>query len=183
MKKRILKLRKLREKSEKKAKKFGNGKQFKDFWADWKKAKKENPDLTREEFTETRKKGKEVKEEAKPKEIKEEEKKPEVKLKETSLNKENKEMKEATDKVTDEETMEIEQPKVETEEPKEEKPETKDSDKYFWLYVIGAIGIIALGLKLLSGRSSPQVFKPEESSQSKTRKFDIGGGRIIDIPV
>ncbi|XOB46641.1 MAG: hypothetical protein ACKKMV_00440 [Candidatus Nealsonbacteria bacterium] len=114
------------------------------------------------------------------KEIKEEEPRPEIKLEKTSPDEEAEEIKKELDKkVSDEKTLE--KPKIEIEKP--EIPEIKDSDANFLIYGIIILVATGLGLGLLSRKNSSQVSKPGQSTQPKTRKFDIGGGKIIDIPI
>jgi len=124
------------------------------------------------------------KEESKP-EIKKEEPKVEVKLEKSALDKEAEEIKKELEKnVTDGKILKKSEPLIEIKKP--EIPEIKGSDSNFWLYVIGAIGLIMVGLKFLSGRGSSQVPTGEQPTQPKKsgyQEFDIGRGRIINIPV
>ena len=59
-------------------------------------------------------------------------------------------------------------------------------DTNFLYYGLGTIGLIAVTFVLLNRRNSQPInaTKPvPEDTSPKTRKFDIGGGRIIDIAV
>jgi len=120
---------------------------------------------------------------------KKEESKPKLKPEKKTPEGEAEEIKKETEKITDEKILSKPEPSSEVEEPKVEEPKVlkiKISDT--WIWVIGAIGLIIVGLKLLGGRSSSQASaeKTSQPSQLGYREVNIGTPerpRIIRIPI
>ena len=126
---------------------------------------------------------------------KKEEPKPEIKPKEKTPDKEAEEIKKKLENVTDEKVLkkpdlsdEAKKSEAKKPEPIEIKiPEIKIPEN--WLWVIGIIVLIVLGLKLLSGRSSSQIqisTAEKQPSQPAYREMNIGTPerpRIIRIPI
>jgi len=90
--------------------------------------------------------------------------------------------KELDEKVSDERILK----KRSTERKASEKPEAlKNKNSYTTFLIYGLISLVAIGLVLgfLSRKKSSQISQSSEFPKPKTRKFDIGGGKIIDVPV
>jgi len=83
--------------------------------------------------------------------------------------------KKVTDKVT------LKKTGSEMKKPKKLEP-SKNPDNNLLIY--GIVSLVVIGLVVfLSRKSSSQISQSSQFLQPKTRKFDIGGGKIIDIPV
>ena len=83
--------------------------------------------------------------------------------------------KKVTDKVT------LRKAKIESKKPKKPEP-SKNPDNNLLIY--GIVSLVVIGLvAFLNRKGFSQVSQPLQSPTPKTRKFDIGGGKIIDIPV
>jgi len=126
------------------------------------------------------------KEEVKKEEVKEETKeepKPEIKLEEKPFDNEGEEIKkELGEKVTDERILaKNEKTEIKAEETTEEEP--KKRINFTWV-VYGVIGIGVLILIIQNLKKNPvSDDTPIETKPKKTRKFNVGGGKFIDVPI
>ena len=122
-----------------------------------------------------------------PEEPKKEELKPEIKLDKKPPDKEAEEIKkELEEKVSDAEILKKkEKPIIEAKEIKEEEKEEGEEVKFdsTWL-IYGLVGLVAIFILMqVFKKSSPPTPPSIPKTKSKIRQFDIGGGRIIEIPV
>ena len=110
-----------------------------------------------------------------------EESKPEIKLEKKSPEKEAEEMKKGLD-VTDAEFLKKkEKPIIEPKEIKREESK-EDFDANWLIYGIAGLVVVFLLMQVFK-KSSPPTPPSIPKTKSKIRQFDIGGGRIIEIPV
>ena len=116
-----------------------------------------------------------------------EEPKSEIKLDKKPPDKEAEELKkELEEKVSDAEILKKkEKPIIEAKEIKEEEIEEGEEVKFdsTWL-IYGLVGLVAIFILMqVFKKSSPPTPPSIPKTKSKIRQFDIGGGRIIEIPV
>ena len=122
------------------------------------------------------------------KEIKpKEELKPKIKLGKKLPDEEAEEIKKKLEpKLNDEETLKKkEKPIIEAKEIKEEEIEEGEEVKFdsTWL-IYGLVGLVAIFILMQVFKKSSSPTPPSiPKTKSKIRQFDIGGGRIIEIPV
>ena len=117
-----------------------------------------------------------------PEEPKKEELKPEIKLDKKPPDKEAEEIKkELEEKVSDAEILKKKEEPI-IGEPKEIKEELEKVDSTWLIY--GLVGLVAIFILMqVFKKSSPPTPPSIPKTKSKIRQFDIGGGRIIEIPV
>lgn len=151
-------------------KRKGNPEFFKKYWADIRAGKRPAPKPWSKKKVE--------------KEKVEKKQKVEMKLEKKPFDEESEEIKkELEKKATNEKILEKKEKPVLKVKEEPEKEKEKEIDYSWLIYGLAGMIVILLIMQGFSKSSASKVAPTEAETGSKTRKFDIGGGRIIEIPV